>query len=91
MRAKIKDLSWWQFAEREPDGTIVLDYDNIDFEAAKADGYSLVILRAGRGKLIDESFQLACDAAKDAGFVVGAYWYLYVDQGLQVQKMIDQV
>ena len=91
MRAKIMDVSWWQFAEKDANGNTILDYDNIDFEAARADGFDGVILRAGRGKLIDESFQLAADAAKDAGFVVGAYWYLYVDQCLQVQKMVDQV
>lgn len=93
--AKIFDVSWWQFAERVIDEhgneVVVLDFDNIDFVAAKADGYVGVILRAGMGRRIDESFQLAADAAKDAGLLVGAYWYLYVDQGLQVQLMVAQM
>ena len=43
MRAKIFDVSWWQFAEKDADGNTVLDYDNIDFEAARADGFDGVI------------------------------------------------
>lgn len=104
--ANIIDVSWWQFAvnidtwepvagherhKKSLDGRYMIDADRIDFDAARTDGQSAFICRAGRGKLIDESFDLAVDGVRDAGMLVGAYWYIYVDQGLQVQKFVEQV
>jgi GH25 family lysozyme M1 (1,4-beta-N-acetylmuramidase) len=84
-RAKIADFSWWQFAEREYDENgneiVVLDMDNIDFVAMKEAGFDGVILRASHGWRVDESFELAYELAKDAGLLVGAYHYIYVDSG----------
>ena len=85
-KAKIADLSWWQFAERIIDENgnevVILDFDNIDFKAMKAAGFDGVFLRASHGWRIDESFELAYELAKDAGLLVGAYHYLYVDSGI---------
>ena len=85
-KAKIGDLSWWQFAERIVDENgneiVILDMDNIDFVAMKEAGFDGVFLRASHGWRIDESFELAYELAKDAGLLVGAYHYIYVDSGV---------
>jgi GH25 family lysozyme M1 (1,4-beta-N-acetylmuramidase) len=95
-RAKIFDVSWWQFAERHYDENgnefIVFDWDNIDFVAAKAAGFDGVIIRASHGWRVDESFELAYELAKDAGLLVGAYHYIYVDAGFsQWQNFWNQI
>ena len=103
--AEMFDVSWWQFAVRVDGvtarelkdagelivGEFWLDFGRLDFDAARSDGMHAVICRAGRGKGIDETFQLSIDAAKDADLLVSGYWYLYVDQGLQVQKFVEQI
>lgn len=76
-QAKGIDISHWQG-------------DKIDFPACKADGYDWVICRASHGMRLDETFQPNIQKARAENFVVGAYHYLYVDQGLQTQHLRNQ-
>lgn len=53
---------------------------DIDYEAAKASGVDGVILHAGYGSDIsqkDPSFNDAYNKAKEAGMLVGAFWFMY--------------
>ena len=78
-RAKIFDISYWQ-------------QDKIDFPAAKADGMDAVICRASHGNRKDETFLPNIEKAKNVGMVVGAYHYIYVDNGnSQCQRLVEQV
>lgn len=51
---------------------------NVDFKKVKASGIDGVIIRAGYGlNNIDKKFKANIKAAKDAGLLVGVYWFSY--------------
>lgn len=61
---------------------------NIDFNKVKAAGINFVIIRAGYGKSAsqkDPYFESNYTKAKAAGLNVGAYWYSYANNDLDVK------
>lgn len=59
---KVPDYSFWT--------------DRVNFVGLKADGYPMVILRAGQNLWIDTKFIQFYAEAKAAGLMRGAYWFL---------------
>lgn len=49
----------------------------IDFHKVKAAGYSFVIVRAGYGTKVSQTFAPQLEGAQAAGLDTGAYWYSY--------------
>ena len=47
----------------------------VDFEQLKNDGVEFVIIKAGEGMRVSESFYTYIKGAKDAGLPCGAYWF----------------
>lgn len=47
------------------------------FPALKAEGIEFCIIRAGYGTSVDAKFAAHIKAAKDAGMLVGVYWFCY--------------
>ena len=77
-RAKIFDESWWQ-------------KDTVDHQGAKDDGYEAVIARASHGFIKDEYFLPNAQKSRDADQVLGAYCYLYVNRGMQMEPFAEQM
>lgn len=71
------------------DGIDVSDWqEDVDFERIKADGYDFVIIHAGYGNEIsqkDKRFEQHYKSAKDAGLLVGTYWYSYATDPIDAQ------
>lgn len=47
------------------------------FPAIKSQGVDFCVIRAGYGTAVDAKFEAHIKAAKDAGMLVGAYWFCY--------------
>ena len=62
------DVSFYQDEDETPRG--------IDFNKMKEEGADFVFIRAGQWNWIDPDFQTNWSAAKEAGLLRGAYWFL---------------
>lgn len=61
----------------------------IDWQKVKESGVTFAIIRAGYGKSLsqkDPTFEANYKGAKDAGLLVGAYWYSYATTGEDAKK-----
>lgn len=47
------------------------------FPAIKSQGVDFCVIRAGYGTVVDAKFEAHIKAAKDAGMLVGVYWFCY--------------
>ena len=81
------DVSIWDDDNETPQG--------IDYNKMKEEGASFVYIRAGQGRLVDEDFVVNWAAAKEAGLLRGAYWFLDArysanSQGLLFRSLLAQ-
>lgn len=56
------------------------------FPALKAEGIEFCIVRAGYGTSVDPKFAAHIKAAKDAGMLVGAYWFCYARDTVEARR-----
>lgn len=56
------------------------------FPALKAEGIEFCIIRAGYGTSVDAKFAAHIKAAKDAGMLVGVYWFCYARDIVEARR-----
>lgn len=56
------------------------------FPAIKSQGVDFCVIRAGYGTVVDAKFEAHIKAAKDAGMLVGAYWFCYALNAVEARR-----
>lgn len=75
---RIKEMLLLCSGDVPVDGCDISYYQgNVNFEAMRAAGIKVVVIRAGYGTTVDKRFISYINAAIKAGLCVGVYWFIY--------------